>query len=57
MSRTHHQSDAGDDPEQRYRTYILDVRIVEVSPTDGETSYRFEAPHHRDIEFAEPESA
>lgn len=58
MSRTDHHRDATTDgSESPYRTYILDVRIVEVETTDGETRYRFEAPHHRGIEFADPESA
>ena len=39
-----------------YREYILDVRIVEVTGA-GETTYRFEAPHHCGIEFADPEAA
>ncbi|MBX0288378.1 hypothetical protein EGH22_18775 [Halomicroarcula sp. F28] len=57
MSRSHHQTDGTDGTESTYRTYILDVRIVEASGSDGETVYRFEAPHHRGIEFEDPDSA
>jgi hypothetical protein len=57
MSRTQHQTDGTDGTESLYRAYILDVRIVEASGADGETAYRFEAPHHRGIEFADPDSA
>lgn len=41
-----------------YREYILDVRIVEFHPSDGDDpKYRFEAPHHEGSEFDEPETA
>ena len=38
--------------EQRYREYIMDVRIVETG-----SEYRFEAPNHDGIAFADPETA
>lgn len=41
-----------------YRSYVLDVRIVEQSPSDADTGqYRFEAPEHEGIEFDDPELA
>ena len=40
-----------------YREYILGVRIVERETPGGETRYRFEAPQHEGIEFADPELA
>lgn len=39
-----------------HREYILGVRIVEVNGDDG-PRYRFEAPQHRGVEFADPEMA
>jgi hypothetical protein len=43
--------------ESTYREYILDVRIVESTSPDGDDVYRFEAPHHRGIEFDDPDIA
>ncbi|KOX92948.1 hypothetical protein AMS69_10875 [Haloarcula rubripromontorii] len=40
-----------------YREYILDVRIVERTTVEGDTRYRFEAPDHEGITFADPEMA
>jgi hypothetical protein len=44
--------------ESIHREYVLDVRIVEVNPSDADGgSYRFEAPRHRGITFEDPETA
>lgn len=44
--------------ERVYEEYILDVRIVEVTPDTAETPrYRFEAPEHVGIAFADPSKA
>ncbi|SFS11277.1 hypothetical protein SAMN05216559_3824 [Halomicrobium zhouii] len=50
--------------ESVYRAYVLDVRIVECAPGDGDSDrgpderrYRFEAPQHRGETFADPEKA
>ena len=49
---------AADRGESTFREYILDVRIVEYTPPDAdEPRYRFEAPHHQDVEFEDPELA
>jgi hypothetical protein len=45
-----------DDAESIHREYLFDVRIVERSTPDG-TTYRFDAPHHGGVEFADPEKA
>jgi hypothetical protein len=59
MSRTepHGDSQSGEPAESPYREYILDVRVVQRTRADGDTSYRFEAPHHRGIEFDDADSA
>ncbi|MDS0261360.1 hypothetical protein NDI56_18320 [Haloarcula sp. S1CR25-12] len=57
MSRTQSHETTSDDAESVYHEYILDVRIVELPRSDGERRYRFEAPHHRGIEFDDAESA
>jgi len=57
MSRSQSHETTSDDAESVYREYILDVRIVELTRSDGERRYRFEAPHHRGIEFDDAESA
>jgi hypothetical protein len=42
----------GDDGESVHHEYILDVRIVTASASEGSGArYRFEAPQHRGIEF------
>ncbi|MFD1563795.1 hypothetical protein ACFR99_09565 [Haloarchaeobius amylolyticus] len=47
-----------DDAESVYKDYILDVRILEVTPPDTETpQYRFDAPQHTSITFEDPEMA
>lgn len=49
---------ASDEGERVYEDYILDVRIVEVTPADAEEPrYRFEAPEHVGITFDDPEKA
>jgi hypothetical protein len=40
-----------------YREYILGVRIVERTTSDGDTRYRFEAPDHQGVEFEDAETA
>jgi hypothetical protein len=48
----------GDSGESTYREYVLDVRIVECeTPSDEGTRYRFEAPEHRGVTFADPDLA
>lgn len=54
---THTHNRATDDTESTHRNYILDVRIVECTTGDGETGYRFEAPHHDGKTFDDPETA
>jgi len=47
-----------DEGERVFEEYILDVRIVAVTPADGgEPRYRFEAPEHVGITFEDPEKA
>lgn len=46
-----------DEAESTYEAYILGVRIVEHTTDDGDTLYRFEAPHHEGVEFEDPEMA
>ncbi|ESP86951.1 hypothetical protein [Candidatus Halobonum tyrrellensis] len=48
---------SGDRAESTHREYVLDVRIVECTTREGATVYRFEAPHHRGIEFDDPDLA
>jgi hypothetical protein len=55
MSKTDRQSPEMEDGAI-HREYILGVRIVEVNGDDG-PRYRFEAPQHRGVEFADPEMA
>jgi hypothetical protein len=44
--------------ESVFREYILGVRIVAIEATAGEEPrYRFEAPQHQGIEFAEADTA
>lgn len=43
--------------ESVYREYILGVRIVEMTTTEGETRYRFEASGRDEREFEDPETA
>lgn len=43
--------------ESVFREYVLDVRIVEERPPNGEPRYRFEAPQHEGITFEDPERA
>jgi len=44
--------------ERVHRAYPLDVRVVEFVPDDTDhPQYRFEAPEHTDIAFADPEKA
>jgi hypothetical protein len=44
--------------ESIHEQYVLDVRIVEVSPSNAdEPRYRFEAPQHQGKEFADAETA
>ncbi|WP_224268424.1 hypothetical protein [Haloprofundus salinisoli] len=46
-----------DEADSIREEYILGVRIVERSTADGDTRYRFEAPHHEGVEFEDPEMA
>lgn len=57
MARTDSVGDSADGTASVYREYILNVRLIEVTTPDGESSFRFEAPHHEGIEFDDPESA
>ena len=44
--------------ESFHREYALDVRLVEVHPSDADgVRYRFEAPRHRGITFEDPDAA
>jgi hypothetical protein len=46
------------DGESVFEEYVLDVRIVEFVPPDGDARrYRFEAPHHEGISFVDPDIA
>jgi hypothetical protein len=57
MSNTdHHAHEA--DYESIHEQYVLDVRIVETTPSEGdEPRYRFEAPEHTEVVFDDPETA
>ncbi|AZH25569.1 hypothetical protein [Haloplanus aerogenes] len=55
MSRSTPTTD--DSTESIHCDYILGVRIVERTTADGDTVYRFEAPHHGGLEFDDPETA
>ncbi|WP_254522605.1 hypothetical protein [Natrinema caseinilyticum] len=47
-----------DDGESVYKDYVLDVRIIEcTTPESEDPQYRFEAPQHTPITFADPETA
>ncbi len=48
---------ATDRAKSLHRKYILDVRIVEDTATEGGPVYRFEAPNHDGIEFENPDTA
>lgn len=55
MSR---DDDTPDRSESIHREYVLDVRIVEVSPDGGgDPRYRFEAPEHEGATFDDPKRA
>ena len=56
MSRTDEPT-AFEETESPFREYVLDVRIVEVCPSDGDVRYRFEAPRHEGIAFDDVERA
>ncbi len=44
--------------ESVHETYAFDVRVVAVEPDDGDDRrYRFEAPDHEPVTFADPELA
>ena len=60
MSRStdhRHDESPADYAETVHRDYVLDVRIVERTTDDGETTYRFEAPTHEGKEFTDPDTA
>jgi len=57
MSRPTPTTDDATADSTIHRTYILDVRIVERTTADGDTDYRFEAPHHGGRAFDDPETA
>ncbi|QLH76965.1 hypothetical protein HZS55_06500 [Halosimplex rubrum] len=51
-------SSQSSDTDRVHREYPLDVRVVEFRPAGAEQpQYRFEAPEHTDISFADPETA
>ena len=57
MSRPDDTTTAGGE-ESIHREYVLDVRIVECHPHDGDgPHYRFEAPHHEGETFEDPDLA
>lgn len=57
MSQSKERS-TGAENESIHRAYILDVAIVEDTPSDGdEPRYRFEAPHHTEVVFEDPDLA
>lgn len=56
MSQTDHSPTTTTDPEP-YREYILGIRVLEEPTTDGDSRYRFEAPDHQGVTFADPEMA
>lgn len=57
MSQTEGQSTIERD-ESIFRSYILDIRIIECLPPEGDSPrYRFEAPQHREIVFDVPDLA
>lgn len=51
------EANPGGDDRSSYEEYVLDVRIVETTAADGEPVYRFEAPEHVGVEFADPDEA
>ncbi|MFC6963563.1 hypothetical protein [Halocatena marina] len=56
MSRSNNPTtDRGN--ESVSREYILGVRIVEVTSSDGDPRYRFEAPQHQGITFEDSDLA
>lgn len=47
-----------EEDESIFKDYILDVRIIEYVPPDGDSPcYRFEAPQHKGIVFENPDLA
>ncbi|ELZ29672.1 hypothetical protein C475_01946 [Halosimplex carlsbadense 2-9-1] len=53
-----HDADPSTAEETVHEDYPLDVRVVEFVPDGAEhPQYRFEAPEHTDISFADPEKA
>jgi hypothetical protein len=47
-----------DTTESVFKSYILDVRIVDCHPVDADgPRYRFEAPQHTDVRFEDPDLA
>ncbi len=57
MSRSDASVTDGED-ESTFREYVLDVRIIECVPSDGNVPrYRFEAPRHEGRTFEDPELA
>lgn len=60
MSRTNKRTEeeqTAAPTESVHRDYVLDVRIVERTTAGDDTVYRFEAPHHRGIEFDDAATA
>jgi hypothetical protein len=51
-----HPNDAQTGAESTHREYVLNVRILECTRPD-EVVYRFEAPRHEGVEFADPDLA
>lgn len=52
------KSTTAEENESIFKEYILDVRIVEYVPPDGNNPcYRFEAPQHNGIVFDDPDLA
>ena len=56
MSQSTEPTDEQSTPEHQsvHRDYILNIRVVEAMTTEGITTYRFDAPRHKNIEFADP---
>lgn len=56
MSRSNNPT-ADRGSESVFQEYILGVRIVETTSSDGESRYRFEAPQHQGITFEDSDLA
>jgi hypothetical protein len=55
---TEEASETDRDDESVVERYVFDVRVIEfTAPDTGDPRYRFEAPEHQRVEFADPETA